>query len=173
MKKYLRCHCVEARPMTLGAYNKKRGWTIPANEDPKKKGFLVVYPDGYTSWCPKEAFLKQGFPLEDGSKITEQDVLNFVNLGYNAVSTIKARGGKPVTFMEREYPTGFTAFDTSACVDPKNYSLEIGAATCAKRLNSTLWNQLGFMLQWARHGLSDVGMKYAKEDDAAAKKKAR
>ena len=151
--------------MTLGAYNKMRGWDIPANEDPKKKGFLVKYPDGYISWCPKAEFLKQGFPLEDGSKITEGDVLNFVNLGYNAVSTIKARGGKPVTIMEREYPTGFTAFDTSACVDPKNYSEEIGAATCSKRLNSTLWGYLGFMLQWARNGLADIGMKYAKEQD--------
>ena len=159
--------------MTLGAYNKKRGWTIPANEDPKKKGFLVVYPDGYTSWCPKEVFLKQGFPLEDGSKITEQDVLNFVNLGYNAVSTIKARGGKPVTLVEREYPTGFTAFETASCVDPKNYAEHIGADICADRLDSELWSHLGFMLQWANFGLSDVGAKYAKDDAAAAKKRAR
>ena len=26
MKKYIRCHLVEAMPMTRGAYNKKRGW---------------------------------------------------------------------------------------------------------------------------------------------------
>ena len=167
MSKFIRCHLVEAKPMTRGAYNKKRGWTVPANENPKDKGYIVKYPDGYISWCPKSQFEAQGFPLEDGTKITEKDVLNFVNLGYNSVSTIQSRGGKPVTFVEREYPTGFTAFDTSACVDPKNYSEEIGADTCSKRLNSSLWKCLGFMLQWATHGIVDIGMKYAKEQDAA------
>ena len=171
MKKYIRCHLVEATPMTRGAYNKKRGWTIPENEDPKDKGYLVKYPDGYISWCPKAQFEAQGFALVDGTKITEKDVLNFVNLGYNSVCTIQSRGGKPVTFVEREYPTGFTAFDTSVCVDPKNYSEEIGADTCSKRLNSSLWKCLGFMLQWAKFGLRDVGMEIAQKQDAEEAKK--
>jgi hypothetical protein len=56
MKKYIRCHLVEATPMTRGAYNKKRGWTIPKDENPKDKGYLVKYPDGYVSWSPKAQF---------------------------------------------------------------------------------------------------------------------
>lgn len=148
---------------------KKRGGQQNGTYNPGDKGYLVKYPDGYVSWCPKAVFERQGFPLDNGTKITEEDIVAFVNLGYNAVSTIKARGGKPVTVMEREYPTGFTAFDTSACVDPNNYSEKIGADTCSKRLNSILWSHLGFMLQWAINGISDVGMKYAKEDDAAEK----
>ena len=159
MKKYIRCHLVEAMPMTLGAYNKKRGWTIPANEDPKKKGYFVKYPDGYTSWCPKEAFEKQGFQLEDGTRITEGDVEKFVGMSFNCVKTISAASGKPVTVLEREYPTGFTAIDTSTCVDPKNYSPVIGAETCAKRLNTSLWQNLGFILQWAINGLTDKNVK--------------
>jgi hypothetical protein len=167
MSKFIRCHLVEAKPMTRGAYNKKRGWTVPANENPKDKGYIVKYPDGYVSWCPKAQFEAQGFPIENGTTISEKDVLNFVNLGYNGVSTIKARGGKPVTVMEREYPTGFTAFETATCVDPANYSEEIGASICSQRLNTKLWGFLGFMLQWATHGIVDLGMKYAKEQDAA------
>ena len=46
MKKYIRCHLVEATPMTRGAYNKKRGLRILENLNPKDKGYLVKYPDG-------------------------------------------------------------------------------------------------------------------------------
>lgn len=60
MKKYIRCHLVEAMPMTRGAYNKKRGWTVPKDENPKDKGYLVKCPDGYISWCPKAQFEAAG-----------------------------------------------------------------------------------------------------------------
>ncbi len=42
--------------MTLGAYNLKRGWQIPENENPEREGFFIEYPDGYISWSPKEVF---------------------------------------------------------------------------------------------------------------------
>jgi len=56
MKTYLGVKLVNAEPMTLGDYNEYRGWTIPANEDPKREGYVVHYADGYVSWCPKESF---------------------------------------------------------------------------------------------------------------------
>lgn len=52
--------------MTRGEYNEYRGWTIPENEDPNKKGYLVEYTDGgkpcderhkgYISWSPADVF---------------------------------------------------------------------------------------------------------------------
>ena len=46
-----------ATPMTRGAYNEYRGWTIPDDEDPLDEGYLVVYPQtGHLNWQPKEAF---------------------------------------------------------------------------------------------------------------------
>ena len=50
--------------MTRGAYNKKRGWTLPKDENPKDKGYLVKYPDGYVSWCPKAQFEADGRPVD-------------------------------------------------------------------------------------------------------------
>ncbi len=57
---------VLATPMTRGAYNDYRGWTVPANEDPADAGFLVEYQDGgkpndsrhagYISWSPADVF---------------------------------------------------------------------------------------------------------------------
>ena len=64
MSKFIRCHLVDAKPMTRGAYNKKRGWEMPANENPKDKGYLVKYPDGYVSWCPKAQFEAAGRPVD-------------------------------------------------------------------------------------------------------------
>lgn len=57
---------VGAQAMTLGEYNKYRGWTIPENEDPNRAGYLVEYigtgdanhPEhkNYISWSPKKSF---------------------------------------------------------------------------------------------------------------------
>ena len=171
MKKYIRCHLVEATPMTRGAYNKKRGWTIPENENPKDKGYLVKCPDGHVSWCPKAQFESQGFELEDGSKITEKDIQNFKLQGYQQGDTYSAPDGKPFSMIQMVYPTGFKDFATSACVDPKNYSEEIGLGICAEKINDRLWGFLGFMLQWAKFGLRDVGLEIAKKVDAEESKK--
>ena len=54
--KFVRMHTVNAEHMTRGEYNKHRGWQIPANENPADEGYLVTYPDGYVSWCPKAQF---------------------------------------------------------------------------------------------------------------------
>ena len=58
MKQYTGTKMILARPMTRGAYNEYRCWTIPANENPEDEGYLVQYEDGYVSWSPKEVFEK-------------------------------------------------------------------------------------------------------------------
>ena len=62
-KPFIGIKMVKAVPMTLGAYNKFRGWDMPENEEPKNKGFLIMYPgetqpDGkdYISWSPEMPF---------------------------------------------------------------------------------------------------------------------
>ncbi len=56
MKKYIGIKKIEAEPMTRGAYNNYRGWTVPDNENPADEGYIVKYPDGYISWSPKNIF---------------------------------------------------------------------------------------------------------------------
>lgn len=62
--KYIRMHVVEAKPMTRGDYNKKRGWELPANENPNDEGYIVSCPDGYVSWCPKKQFEDAARPCD-------------------------------------------------------------------------------------------------------------
>lgn len=56
MEKHIGTKTIEAEPMTRGDYNKYRGWTIPADENPDDEGYLVKYSDGYISWSPKKQF---------------------------------------------------------------------------------------------------------------------
>ena len=58
MERYIGVKEVEAREMTLGEYNKYKGWEMPLDENPFKEGYLVKYDTGYISWCPKEEFEK-------------------------------------------------------------------------------------------------------------------
>lgn len=56
MQTYLGVKLIKAEPLNLGDYNIKRGWTIPANEDPATEGYFLEYEDGYVSWSPKKIF---------------------------------------------------------------------------------------------------------------------
>jgi hypothetical protein len=56
MQTFIGVKIVQAEPCSLGDYNHSRGWTIPADEDPKRAGYYLRYPDGYQSWSPAEVF---------------------------------------------------------------------------------------------------------------------
>lgn len=66
MNHFVGTKIIKAQPMSRGAYNAYRNWTLPAGEDPTDEGYLVEYCDGgapnhpdhvgYISWSPKEQF---------------------------------------------------------------------------------------------------------------------
>lgn len=81
MKLYTGTKTIKAIPMTLGAYNKFRGWELPEDEKPGKKGYLVGYSDAkgnfdgklkdgchHISWSPKDVFDAAYFDFKDGPK---------------------------------------------------------------------------------------------------------
>ena len=77
MNEYIGTKIVKAEPMNLGDYNNYRGWTIPEDEDPKREGYLVKYPDDYISWSPKEIF-------EEAYVRTENNKLAITAKGMNS-----------------------------------------------------------------------------------------
>ena len=66
MKHYIGVKEIDAKPMTRGEYNKYRGWTIPADENPDDEGYLVKYSDEYESWSPKNVF-EEAYVEYDGT----------------------------------------------------------------------------------------------------------
>lgn len=87
---------VVAVPMSLGEYNKLRGWTIPKDEDPAAEGYLVEYqnggapnhPDyaGYISWSPKEIF-ESSYRSIGNAQETDQLVIKLIG-EFNALNDL-------------------------------------------------------------------------------------
>lgn len=50
--------------------------------------------------------------------------------------------------------SGFDTVRHSSCVDPKNYSEELGKQYAMEEVINSLWSHLGFVLQWAKYGLN-------------------
>jgi len=110
-------------------------------------GYIVTYPDGYRSWSPKDAFEKAYLPLSEPTRITVEDILNF--MGEPKIQKIDQK----TTLVSYKTRTGFVQHEASSCVDPANYNEEIGERVARDRVLNKLWPCFGFVLQWARNGL--------------------
>jgi hypothetical protein len=115
-----------------------------------KPGYSVKYEDGYTSWSPKEVFDKCYLPMgkTNDNKVTPQMVDLFTGKEYEATQ-LDAK----TTLLKCDTATGFVQYETSSCVDPANFDMEIGSEICLERIKNTIWKCLGFVVQWGRFGL--------------------
>lgn len=141
---------VELQPMTAREANDK-GHRI-GNHSFEEEGYEVTYPDGYKSWSPKDVADAAAYYLlsenNDGTKIIKEDVENFItNVD---VTTI----GEKTTVVNAHTRSGFDMVRHSSCVDPKNYSEELGKQYAMEEVVNSLWSHLGFVLQWAKYGLN-------------------
>jgi len=55
MKTYIGSKIIQAEPMDKDSFLHEKNGCAPANEE-NMHGYKVVYPDGYTSWSPKDVF---------------------------------------------------------------------------------------------------------------------
>lgn len=112
-------------------------------------GYVVEYEDGYKSWSPKDVLEK--FYYQMGEKltnsVTEQMVSGFFSKLY------PTRLDEKTVLVSSELITGFLDHQTSACVDPNNFNMEIGTQICVNRTKNKIWEYLGFLLQWGLYGL--------------------
>lgn len=116
------------------------------------EGYEVIYPDGYKSWCPKDVADKAYFKLNetnDGTKILEQDVHNFID----CIEGDKI--GTKTSLVHATTITGFEYVETSSCVDEKNFNYTLGYQYAKEKVISKVWDALGFVLQWAKNGIID------------------
>lgn len=152
MSKYITTKLIEAKLTTLGKYNELRGWTVPKNEDSETEGYIIQYSDGYISWCPKEQFEKQALKVDDNPKLPSgvsigpKMVKDFIK-SYEVIE----RDGK-TTIVHATLINGYKLTEASSCVDPSNYSVEIGTKVCLEKIENQIWGLLGFLLQSAFEG---------------------
>lgn len=141
---------VELVPMLAGEAQ-YRGYKTNGHEG-NDEGYEVTYPDGYKSWCPKDVADKAYFKLDetnDGTKILEQDVHNFID----CIEGDKI--GTKTSLVHATTITGFEYVETSSCVDEKNFNHAIGYQYAKEKVISKVWDALGFVLQWAKNGIID------------------
>ena len=55
--------------------------------------------------------------------------------------------GKPCTSVTVRMKNGFTIRESTTCVDPANYSEEIGKEICLEKIEDKIWFLLGYQLQ--------------------------
>lgn len=147
-KQFLTTKIVEVKEMSRKEYVESRGWKLPEDEKhlADERVFMVYYPDGYVSMCPKERFLEQAYEIEN-NKIPDELVNNFIKV--KDIST-ERYNGKIMTVMRYELINGFVGIESTSCVDEKNYREDIGEKILTKRLEEKIWFGLGFALGMAQ-----------------------
>lgn len=116
-------------------------------------GYLVFFP-WEAKWIYRDTFLKWAFPMEKTNSVKQEDVELF--LGKNIEM---APADSKTVIVRAEMLSGFVSFDTSSCIDPENFALEVGASEALRKIRGKLWEYLGFALQWGRNGLEEAEKK--------------
>ena len=119
----------------------------PETKD-EREGYAVKYPDGYTSWSPKEVFEAAYLEISDASCITEDVVDDFLDSEPCDKARMRNHGVR--CFETR---SKFTLAEEAACVDGANYDVETATKLTRTKAESKVWFGLGFVLAWARNGL--------------------
>ena len=84
--------------------------------------------------------------LPSGVSIGPKMVKDFIK-SYEVIE----RDGK-TTIVHATLVNGYKLTEASSCVDPSNYSKEIGTQICLERIGNQIWELLGFLLQTAFNG---------------------
>ena len=82
--------------------------------------------------------------METNLKVTQKEVAD--NMKDVLVRTVE-EFGKPCTYVTVRMKNGFTLRESTTCVDPANYSEEIGKEICLKHIEDKIWLLLGYALQ--------------------------
>lgn len=141
---------VDLQPMFSGQA-RIRNYRVPENIGDDEQGYEVTYLNGYKSWEPKDVIDSAYYLLSednDGTKILKEDVEKFIT--DVEVMTV----GEKTTVVNTHTRTGFDIIRHSSCVDPKNYSEELGKQYAMEEVVNSLWSHLGFVIQWAKYGLN-------------------
>ena len=125
MKKYIRIELVDNEISKQAMYEDMRLGVI-------NEGNIIEVDDN------KE--LPSGVSI--GSKMIKEFIKDY---------EVIERDGK-TTIVHATLVNGYKLTEASSCVDPINYSKEIGTQICLEKIENEIWTLLGFLLQSAFEG---------------------
>lgn len=82
------------------------------------------------------------------NRVTEEDVKRNMQ---DVLCRTEVEFGKPVTYVTVRMENGFTVRESTTCVDPSNYSEEIGKKICLEKIKDIIYLLLGYELQCRIH----------------------
>lgn len=147
LKKYIGFKMVEAEPMTDVEFSIAVRPLIMAEGEEPCDGYKIVSCNGYVSWMPKSIFEDTYMQVGSNNTVTQELVDDFI-VDYEVFTK-----QDKITIVIATLRNNFTIVESSACVDPANYSEKLGADICKERIKSKVWNHLGFLLQTAKDGV--------------------
>lgn len=148
--KAINIEMLELKPM-IAEEARTLGYKVPDVLYSTDRGYEITYPDGTKTWSLKEEVDSIYYVLSkdnDGTKILKEDVENFIT--DVDVTTI----GEKTNVVNAHTRSGFDTIRHSSCVDPKNYSEELGKQYAMEEVVNDIWAHLGFVLQWAKYGIN-------------------
>lgn len=149
MSKFIGIKMIEAVEMTAGEARAK-GYRVNQDCVDETRGYEVTYEGGYKSWSPADVFEKYYYKLADvnGDKICDKDVRYFIK----KIDNVKV--GTKTTNTTLTCLTGFEVHGQASCVNPNDFDINVGANYAQIKAEDKIWEGLGFVLQWAKYGLS-------------------
>jgi len=81
--------------------------------------------------------------MNQNNNVTLEQVNRVFEAGNIQVETF----GQKTTVVVLTLANGFVLVESSSCVDPENYSLEVGKSICMGRLKDRVWELEGYLLQ--------------------------
>ena len=91
----------------------------------------------------EKAYIKVG----NNNTIEEHNINEFIK-SYDV-----SQWGDKTTVVHATLVNGFIITESSSCVDPANFNMDIGTSICKERIQNKLWEMLGFMLQTGVSGI--------------------
>lgn len=82
--------------------------------------------------------------MDKKNTVTQEQIDALVNEGKMTVLNLDSK----TTMVKLDLKNGWTMVETSSCVDPKNYDVELGKSICIERIKNKLWELEGYRLQW-------------------------
>lgn len=112
-----------------------------------EEGYVVHFMNGDVSWCPEDVFKKTYLAIDTSNNtVTKENVDSFIKR-----IDIQVMGNKTVV-VQATLVNGFVIVESSSCVDPKNFDINIGKDICMKKIKDKVWMLLGFLLQCCVNG---------------------
>ena len=139
MMNYINCELVKAENVPPG----------------RQYGYAISHEDGTRSHAPAEHFEKFFIQVDPNPELVKSEISvsqKMVDefIAYDEVKTM----GDATTVVRCVLRNGFVIVESSSCVDPANYSEEMGAEICRERIKNKIWELLGFLLATAKNGIN-------------------